>query len=65
MQKKVGVPYNTSEINSQVQVELAKEAAKAAGLEIVEIPVTNSSEIEPALSGKIGGMWIFFISSIR
>ena len=42
--KKVGIPYNTSEVNSQVQVELAKEAAQKQGLEIVDIPVTNSSE---------------------
>mgnify|MGYP001087509259 CR=1 FL=1 len=61
--KKVGVPYNTSEINSQVQVELAKEAAKAVDLEIVEIPVTNSSEIEPALSGKIGDVDFLFLPS--
>lgn len=61
--KKVGIPYNTSEVNSQVQVELAKEAAKAIGLEIVEIPVTNSSEIEPALSGKIGDIDFLFLPS--
>ncbi|MCF6464862.1 ABC transporter substrate-binding protein [Clostridium sp. Cult2] len=61
--KKVGVPYNTSEINSQVQVELAKEAAKLQGLEIVEIPVTNSSEIEPALSGKISEVDFLFLPS--
>lgn len=61
--KKIGVPYNTSEINSQVQVQLAKEAAKSHGLEIVEIPVTNSSEIEPALSGKIGGIDFLFLPS--
>ncbi|CCQ95437.1 ABC transporter substrate binding protein [[Clostridium] ultunense Esp] len=61
--KKVGVPYNTSEVNSQVQVELAKEAAKLQGLDIVEIPVTNSSEIEPALSGKIGEIDFLFLPS--
>ncbi|HSH35384.1 ABC transporter substrate-binding protein [Schnuerera sp.] len=61
--KKVGVPYNTSEINSQVQVELAKETAQSQGLEIVEIPVTNSSEIEPALSGKIGEIDFLFLPS--
>jgi putative ABC transport system substrate-binding protein len=51
--QKVGIPYNTSEVNSQVQVELAKEFLNRKGIEVVEIPVTNSSEIEPALSGKI------------
>lgn len=61
--KKVGVPYNTSETNSQVQVELAKEAAKDAGLEIVEIPVTNSSELEPALNAKIQEVDFLFLPS--
>ena len=61
--KRVGIPYNTSEINSQVQVELAKEAAKTVGLEIVEIPVTNSSELELALSGKIKKIDFLFLPS--
>ncbi len=61
--KKVGVPYNTSEVNSQVQVELAKEAAKLEDLEIVEIPVTNSSEIEPALRAKIDEVDFLFLPS--
>ncbi|SDX80325.1 ABC transporter substrate-binding protein [Tepidimicrobium xylanilyticum] len=61
--RKVGIPYNTSEVNSQVQIELAKEAAKEQGLEVVEIPVTNSSEIEPALSGKIGDVDFLFLPS--
>lgn len=61
--KKVGVPYNTSEVNAQVQVELAKEAAQVQGLEIVEIPVTNSSELELALSGKIGEVDFLFLPS--
>ena len=61
--KKVGIPYNTSEVNSQVQVELAKEAAEDLGLEIVEIPVTNSSELEPALTGKIGDVDFLFLPS--
>lgn len=61
--KKVGMPYNTSETNSQVQVEAAKEAAKEAGLEIVEIPVTNSSELEPALNAKIKEVDFLFLPS--
>ncbi len=52
--KRVGIPYNTSEVNSQVQVEIAKEVAATLDLEVVEIPVTNSSEIELAISGKVG-----------
>ncbi|MCF6460294.1 ABC transporter substrate-binding protein [Clostridium sp. Cult3] len=61
--KKVGIPYNTSEVNSQVQIELAKEAAEKQDLEIVEIPVTNSSEIEPALRAKIQEIDLLFLPS--
>jgi putative ABC transport system substrate-binding protein len=61
--KKVGIPYNTSEVNSQVQVELAKEAAQKQGLEIVDIPVTNSSEIESALRAKIDEIDLLFLPS--
>ncbi|NLV77722.1 MAG: ABC transporter substrate-binding protein [Tissierellia bacterium] len=61
--KKVGIPYNTSEVNSQVQVELAKEAAEKQGLEIVDIPVTNSSEIEPALRAKAQEIDLLFLPS--
>lgn len=61
--QRVGVPYNTSETNSQVQIELAKEAAESVGLEIIEIPVTNSSELEPALSGKIKDVDFLFLPS--
>jgi len=61
--KKVGIPYNTSEVNSQVQVELAKEAAEKQGLEIVDIPVTNSSEIEPALRAKVQEIDLLFLPS--
>lgn len=61
--KKVGVPYNTSEVNSQVQIELIKEAAKVQGLEVVEIPVTNSSELELALTGKINEVDFLFLPS--
>lgn len=43
--KKVGIIYNTSEVNAQIQVEQAKEAAKDMGLEIVTKGVTSSNDI--------------------
>lgn len=61
--KKVGIPYNTSEINSQVQVEKAIEAAKSMGLKIIEIPVTVSSEIEPALNAVINNIDFLYLPS--
>ncbi|KJS21635.1 MAG: hypothetical protein VR72_09880 [Clostridiaceae bacterium BRH_c20a] len=52
--KNVGVIYNTSEVNSVVQVDIAKAAAKAAGLNIIEAIATNSSEVDQAAKSLIG-----------
>ncbi|MDO5682863.1 MAG: ABC transporter substrate-binding protein [Propionibacteriaceae bacterium] len=46
--KTVGVIYSSGEVNSEVQVELAKEAAKAEGLELVEKTITNTGEVAQA-----------------
>ncbi len=43
---KVGIVYSSGEVNSEVQVELAKEAAASHGIEIVEGTVANSSEVQ-------------------
>lgn len=43
--KKIGIVYNTSEVNSQVQVDKAKEYGAKLGYEIVTAPITNSSEV--------------------
>ncbi|MDO5499340.1 MAG: ABC transporter substrate-binding protein [Propionibacteriaceae bacterium] len=41
----VGVLYSSGEVNSEVQVNLAKEAAAAEGLELVERTITNTGEV--------------------
>ncbi|WP_105036243.1 ABC transporter substrate-binding protein [Cryobacterium aureum] len=46
--KSVGIIYSSGEVNSDVQVELAKEAAEDLGLTIKEATVTNSSEVAQA-----------------
>ena len=43
--KKVGVIYNTSEQNSQIQVEQVKEEGKKLGLEVVEAGITNVTDM--------------------
>ncbi len=43
--KRIGVIYSPGETNSLVQVEWAKEAAKALDLEIVEAPAVSSQEV--------------------
>ncbi|MST49632.1 ABC transporter substrate-binding protein [Mobiluncus porci] len=52
--KKVGIIYSSGEVNSEVQVKLAREEAKAQGLEVVEKTVTNSSEVVQAAQALEG-----------
>lgn len=59
--KKIGILYNTSEINSDIQVQQAKEVASKMGLEIVAKGVTTSNEIQLALNSitdKIDALYI-------
>lgn len=46
--KSVGIIYSSGEANSQVQVDLAKEAAKDLGLEIKESAIAESRDITQA-----------------
>lgn len=53
--KKIGIVYTTSEVNSQVQVDKAKEFGAKLGYEIITAPIINSSEVLQAaqtLAGK-------------
>lgn len=52
--KKVGVIYNSSEVNSQVQVKACKDIAPGLGLEIVEAPVTASNEVMQGAQSLVG-----------
>ncbi|MGB9887385.1 MAG: ABC transporter substrate-binding protein [Moorellales bacterium] len=59
--KKIGILYNSSEVNSRVQVDIAKKAAPELGFEIVEGVVTNSSEVLQAartLADKVDGLYV-------
>lgn len=46
--RRVGTLWTPSEINSEYYLELAREAAAAADLELESVPVTNASEIPMA-----------------
>lgn len=59
--KKVGILYNTSESNSEVQVNNAKKAAKSFGLEIVTAGITNVNEVQQSLSSIIGKIDVLYI----
>lgn len=46
--KTVGIVFSSGEINAEVQVEAAEEAAGELGLTIEKVAVTNSSEVQQA-----------------
>jgi len=52
--KNIGILYNSGEVNSVVQVDIAKEAAEEMGFSIVEGTVTNTSEVTLATSSIVG-----------
>ncbi|MGR4010577.1 ABC transporter substrate-binding protein [Leucobacter sp. 1207-22] len=47
--KRIGIVCGSGEANSEVQVAIAKEAAKERGLEIVATSITNASELKQAV----------------
>ncbi|WP_257158187.1 ABC transporter substrate-binding protein [Corynebacterium cystitidis] len=58
--KKIGIIYASGEVNSQVQVDNAKEEAAARDMEIVTQTVTNVTEIPQAVEA-IGDVDAFYV----
>lgn len=59
--KKIGVLYNTSEQNSQIQVKTAKEEGIKLGFEIVETGVSSIGDIASGIDnilGKVDALYI-------
>jgi len=52
--KRVGVLYNAGEINSVVQVEVARQAAPEVGLTLVEATVSTTGEVLQAAQSLVG-----------
>jgi putative ABC transport system substrate-binding protein len=52
--KRVGVLYNAGEINSVVQVEIARQAAPEVGLTLVEAAVSTTGEVLQAAQSLVG-----------
>lgn len=46
--KSLGIIWTSSEANSKIQVDIAKEAAAKEGLEVVEKTITTSNEVQQA-----------------
>lgn len=42
----LGIIYSSGEVNSEIQVRMAKEAAEAEGLQVTEAAVSNSAEVQ-------------------
>ncbi|MGK0466957.1 ABC transporter substrate-binding protein [Clostridium sp.] len=59
--KKIGILYNTSESNSEVQVNNAKKVAKNFGLEIVTAGLTNVNEVQQSLNSIIGKIDVLYV----
>ncbi|MFP4371279.1 MAG: ABC transporter substrate-binding protein [Halanaerobium sp.] len=59
--KTLGVLYNPGEVNSTVQVELAKEKAEEMELEIEEATVSNSSEVSLAVSSLVDNVDAIYV----
>lgn len=58
--KKVGILYNTSEINSEVQVGQVKALAASHGLEIIDAGVNNTNDISQTLQSIIGDIDVLY-----
>ena len=60
--KKIGTIYNSSEVNSQIQVELLKKLAKAKGIEVEEATVSTVNDIQQAgqslIANKVDAIYV-------
>ena len=58
--RSVGIVYSSGEVNSEVQVKAAKEAAAAEGLEVVEKTITETSEVQQAVNslGAVDAIYV-------
>lgn len=59
--KKLGVIYNSGEVNSVSNVKRIKEAASSLGFEIVDAPATNTADVYQAtqsLVGKVDAIYV-------
>ncbi len=57
---RIGILFNTSESNSEIQVATAKELANELGLEIVDVGISNINDIPQAMDSMIGDIDGFY-----
>ena len=51
--KKIGIIYNTNEINSEIQIEEVEKVAPEVGLEVITVGVSNINDLPQALESLI------------
>jgi putative ABC transport system substrate-binding protein len=59
--KKIGVMYNTSEVNSEVQLKQMKEYSEKNGYEVETVGITSTNEVTQAISSLISKIDILFV----
>lgn len=57
----LGILYNPGEVNSVVQVDIAKETTEEMGIELHEGTVSNSSEVSLAASSLVGDVDAIYV----
>jgi putative ABC transport system substrate-binding protein len=59
---RIGIIYNSSEVNSQVSVQFIKEQCHKRNLQLIERTVSAESEVQPAVAAILNsGVDVFFI----
>lgn len=59
--KTLGFIYTSSEVNSQIQIDLAKKAAEAKGIKWVEATVSNVNDIQQAAQSIVGKVQAIYV----
>ena len=52
----MGILYSTAEANSEIQVEMAKEALEDAGIQYEEYTVSSTNEIQTVVESMVGNV---------
>jgi putative ABC transport system substrate-binding protein len=59
--KKIGVLYNTSEINSEVQVNQLKEYCQKNGYEVIPMGITSTNEVNQAITSLVDKIDVLYV----
>lgn len=59
--KTIGVLYNTSEVNSKIQVDMLKEYASKNNYKIIEKGISSANEVNQAMSSLISDIDVLYV----